>query len=73
MPFGVTDGNIENGAAYMHTVVHWSAPPQSKDLYLNPYFLLLFSFHGQILNWLFVSVSITDLLFKGEEYTFYMT
>lgn len=56
----------ENGATCADSTVHWSATPWSKDSYLNPCFLLQFSYQRQILNWLFVNVSITALLLKGE-------
>lgn len=66
LAFGVTDGNMENGATCADSAVHWSATPQSEDSYLNPCLLLQFGYQRQILNWLLVNVSVTDLLLKGE-------
>lgn len=66
LAFGVTDGNMENGATCPDSEVHWSAAPWSKDSYLNPCLLLQFSYQHQILNWLLVNVFITDLLLKGD-------
>ena len=66
LAFGVIDGNMENGATHADSEVHRSATPRSEDSYLIPCLLLQFSYQRQILNWLLVNVSVSDLLLKGE-------